>query len=436
MKVYRVNDRDYLIHADILSCQSNQSQILDQSKMPCSCRNGGTCFWSTITDYRCYCPEGFTGVDCLDRIDHCSSQPCYNHGTCQSQSNGFTCQCSTNYRGIVCEQYVDPCESNPCTNNGTCQRDGDHYRCQCSSALFTGEHCHISRTACASQPCRNQGQCLNVNQTFSCRCSFDYRGIYCEQPIDLCRTTSNTSLCLNGGQCRISNHTIQCSCLAGFTGLFCESNIDDCYTRPCSPHGECLDLINGYQCQCHANWYGYNCDRQQKDMGKLLINRSNFFTVFQLRNSSLNISKCFVNRRQIVPVRIQYEFRTTLNRVSLLAIGEQFQQELIDNRLVTRFNGRIRLSTSIEQNELWTSMTIEFNHLWIDIRLGKNALAQRFYIEMPLNQRDIDQQIIFGFRNYSGCVRQIEVTLSATDSIVYTDQFVDINEYRQIGCER
>ena len=88
-----------------------------------------------------------------------------------------------------------------------------------------------------------------IINTFECQCSLNYQGKFCEQSVDFCRTKSNRSLCLNGGLCSMRNHTIQCICLPGFTGLFCETNINECYTKPCFEHGECIDLINGYQCQ-------------------------------------------------------------------------------------------------------------------------------------------------------------------------------------------
>jgi hypothetical protein len=415
-----------------MSCTDNHTE----PKTACSCGNGGTCFWINSTNYRCYCPSGLTGQDCLTDIDLCSSQPCYNNGTCLSQLNTFTCECSPNSKGIYCQELIDPCVTNPCLNNGQCQRENNTYKCNCSSNLYTGHHCEIYRTPCLSQPCQNNGKCINSNDTFKCQCSFNSQGIYCEQLIDLCKTISNTSLCLNGGLCSITNQTIQCSCLAGFTGLFCETNIDECYTKPCSPNGECLDLINGYQCQCQSGWYGYNCDRQQKEMSKSLISRSSVSTIFQLRNSSINISKTLPHRYSLIPIRIQYEFRTTLNKISLLAIGKRFEQELINNRIVTNLDNKIMLSTFIDNQDQWIMIIIEIFHLWIDVRIGKNAMSQRFYIPPPSFEQAIEKDIIFGFRNYSGCVRHIEISYSQAYSIVLTDQLVEINENRTLGCAR
>ncbi|CAF1001650.1 unnamed protein product [Adineta steineri] len=418
--------------SDLISCTDNHLQ----SKY-CGCQNGGTCFWTNSTNYRCYCPPGLTGEDCLTDINLCSSQPCYNNGTCFPHLNTFTCQCPTYTKGIYCQEFIDPCEHNPCLNNGQCQPINNTYQCNCTSS-YIGNHCELYQTSCLSQPCQNHGQCFDRNNnTFECQCPFNYQGKFCEESIDLCKTTSNTSLCLNGGLCQIMNRTIQCICLPGFTGLFCDVNIDECYTKPCSPHGECLDLINGYQCQCKSGYYGYNCDRQQKELSKSLIQiRSSLSSTFHLRNSSINISKILPYRSSLIPIRIQYEFRTTLKQISLLAIGKRFQQELISNRIVTNLDNKIMLSTFIDNQDQWIMIIIEVYQLWIDVRIGKNSMSQRFYIRNSSLEYELQKEIIFGYRNYSGCIRQVEISYSQAYSILLTDQLVEMNENTTIGCHR
>ena len=213
-------------------------------------------------------------------------------------------------------------------------------------------------------------------------------------------------------------------------------NINECYTKPCSPHGECVDLNNGYQCQCHAGWYGYNCDREQNQMSKSLILRSSLSSIFHLRHSSINISKYLPCRHSVIPIRIQYECRTTLKQVSLLAIGQRFRQELIHNRIVTHLDQKVMLSTFLDNQDQWIMIILEVFPLWIDVRVGKNSMSQRFYIHAPSFEYDLQKEMIFGYANYSGCVRQIEISYSQAYFIVLTDQLVELNENRTLGCER
>ncbi|UJR36501.1 hypothetical protein I4U23_029222 [Adineta vaga] len=425
--------------SDIFPCADNYTETIGRSllsKSSCPCRNGGSCYWSNGTDYRCYCPPGLTGRNCLIQIDHCASRPCYNNGTCLSQLDRFTCQCPSEYRGIYCQIFIDPCENNPCFNDGICERNNQtKYRCNCLTN-YTGRHCEIFQTPCLSRPCQNHGKCFNHNHTYECQCSLNYQGKSCEHNRDLCQLNSNQNFCLNGGSCLITNQFIQCLCLAGFTGLFCEVNIDECYTNPCSSHGECLDLINGYQCRCETGWYGYHCENKQNEISKSFIYHTSLSSTFHLRSSSINISKSLPYRHSSLPIRIQYEFRTTLKRVSLLSIGQRFKQELIDQRILTNLDNKTLLVTSFDYDEKWLMMSIEVFHLWIDVRIGKNSLSQRFYISNSSLANLINNQVIFGLENYSGCVRNIEITYSQVYSILLTDQLIETNENRTLGCER
>jgi hypothetical protein len=171
-------------------------------------------------------------------------------------------------------------------------------------------------------------------------------------------------------------------------------------------------------------------------MSKSLILRSSLSSIFHLQNSSINLSKILPVRPSLIPIRIQYEFRTTLKHISLLAIGQRFQQELINNRIVTNLDRKIMLSTFIDHQEQWIMIIIEIFPLWIDVRIGKNSMSQRFYIPAPSFEDELKKEIIFGYRNYSGCVRQIEISFHQGYSILLTDQLIELNENRTLGCKR
>lgn len=54
-------------------------------------------------DFRCECPYGYDGRDCLTRIDHCKSHPCQNNGTCINGLLDYKCNCHVSFTGSTCE---------------------------------------------------------------------------------------------------------------------------------------------------------------------------------------------------------------------------------------------------------------------------------------------------------------------------------------------
>ena len=48
-------------------------------------------------------------------------------------------------------------------------------------------------------------------------------------------------------------------CDPGFTGPDCQTNINDCLSNPCTPHGECLDGIATFICNCDQGFTGELC---------------------------------------------------------------------------------------------------------------------------------------------------------------------------------
>lgn len=70
------------------------------------CKNGGTCSEPSPGQFKCTCPQGFSGLDCsLQLIDYCASVNC-NNGECVSDQVAvtFKCKCEPGYSGSLCNQ--------------------------------------------------------------------------------------------------------------------------------------------------------------------------------------------------------------------------------------------------------------------------------------------------------------------------------------------
>lgn len=93
-------------------------------------------------------------------VNACFSAPCLNGGTCSRIGSTYNCQCATGYSGVncqICNYYCwkliplnwsykflllkdDACSSNPCINGATCQTNGNGFICICLQ-YFSGTTC-------------------------------------------------------------------------------------------------------------------------------------------------------------------------------------------------------------------------------------------------------------------------------------------------------
>ena len=169
-------------------------------------------------DFVCFFRPEFTGADCDIPISVCTSNSCFNNGTCIQGVGAFTCSCPPGFTGQKCEAKIDACDSNPCHNGATCHSlDFAGYTCSCSAG-FTGQDCATRINYCDNFACDNGGTCSNGLLSASCICMPGFSGVHCEVNIDECLSGP----CLNGGRCVDKNNSFHCVCPTATRGRLCE----------------------------------------------------------------------------------------------------------------------------------------------------------------------------------------------------------------------
>ncbi|XP_060104406.1 cubilin [Heteronotia binoei] len=76
-----------------------------QNRNPCL---NGECL-DTLSGYHCICDPGWTGANCTENIDECSSNPCQHGGSCIDGVNGYSCECTNTWTGPECQRPQQVC---------------------------------------------------------------------------------------------------------------------------------------------------------------------------------------------------------------------------------------------------------------------------------------------------------------------------------------
>ena len=224
------------------------------------CQNGATCL-DKLLSYECQCKPGWKGKFCEKKIDFCASSPCLHQGNCTSITETFVCQCRDGWKGQTCNSETSHCDKvNPCKNSGTCRDIGTRFSCKCSDG-WQGRTCELPIRPCDSNPCASGATCMNTLSNFSCLCPPNKRGDLCDEEVKLC----DTATCYNGGRCLDIPGSFSCDCAAGFTGANCRVNIDECEPSPCFGGGICKDGVNSFTCLCTKDHYGMLCEKKRPD---------------------------------------------------------------------------------------------------------------------------------------------------------------------------
>uniref|UniRef100_H0VCB6 Delta-like protein n=1 Tax=Cavia porcellus TaxID=10141 RepID=H0VCB6_CAVPO len=237
-------------------CETNWGGLLcDKDLNYCGshrpCVNGGTCINVEPDQYRCACPDGYSGKNC-ERAEHaCASNPCANGGSCHEVPSGFECHCPSGWSGPTCALDIDECASNPCAAGGTCVDQVDGFECICPKQ-WVGANCHLPEHGVGgSQPYAPQ----DLVNGYQCVCPRGFGGRHCE----LVRGECASSPCRGGGICEDLADGFHCHCPKGLSGLLCEVAVDFCEPSPCLNGASCYNLEGDYYCACPEDFSGKNC---------------------------------------------------------------------------------------------------------------------------------------------------------------------------------
>ncbi|XP_022249118.1 protein eyes shut homolog [Limulus polyphemus] len=109
---------------------------------PCSqrpCLHGVCQETGLNNEFRCFCVNGFTGLNCQTNYNECQSSPCLYGATCVDYVASFKCVCSEGFTGQFCEVNINECLSNPCLNNGICIDDINDFICDCPPGFIASK---------------------------------------------------------------------------------------------------------------------------------------------------------------------------------------------------------------------------------------------------------------------------------------------------------
>ena len=167
-------------------------------------------------------------------MDHCSSSPCQNGGTCTLEAQYFKCMCTQNWAGQFCDMRRADCKTTA-NLEGMLQK---MYHLN-NSYLFKIHHILLKTFLFIinlllisssipyieiltfpgiplSELCENGGTCKDDGQRgHRCQCTSGYEGSYCRDVIDPCL---DPMACKNGATCRniARKGEFECVCLPGY----------------------------------------------------------------------------------------------------------------------------------------------------------------------------------------------------------------------------
>ncbi|CAJ0956680.1 unnamed protein product, partial [Mesorhabditis belari] len=217
----------------------------------------GTCSIHNETGMpRCRCENGWSGENCDVKGVSCTSDYCFNGGTCKQGKEGDAfCVCPLNYYGRRCENCFTPSGGSLiCLNDGQCK---NREKCQCAPG-WTGASCE--KDLCIGY-CKMGSWCVHNSSSpngLECRCKDSDKNPTSGKCSPIC--AQRPGWCKNGGECiDLPDFSAYCSCPPKWKGPRCEE-VQHCDDY-CSLNSQCVDAnVTHWECRCSLGFSGPKCD--------------------------------------------------------------------------------------------------------------------------------------------------------------------------------
>lgn len=125
----------------------------------------------------------------------------------------------------------------------------------------------------------------NIDLNILVICRDFYYGDQCEF-LNECQ--QDPMSCSESGECVDLTDGFMCDCHPGFNGSRCELRIDQCAGIDCSGNGICLDGVNSNRCDCNSGFVGDLCERIDHCLdvncsknGRCVLQNNNFSCICQ-----------------------------------------------------------------------------------------------------------------------------------------------------------
>eukprot|EP00049_Salpingoeca_infusionum_P013243 m.247154 g.247154 ORF g.247154 m.247154 type:complete len:1247 (-) comp15390_c0_seq2:449-4189(-) len=182
-------DAGYTLASDGSTCND-----VDECAAASVCTKTHEVCTNTAGGYTCSCASGYaygTNGECQDVLE-CASSPCQNGATCVEGTAGYTCTCASGFSGTQCDEDVDECSTGACIGvHETCTNTVGSYSCACEAGYIynSAGDCIVDdweERCAAGTYCANDGKCSASGDKPVCSCASGWTGDTCEKDVNEC----------------------------------------------------------------------------------------------------------------------------------------------------------------------------------------------------------------------------------------------------------